>query len=89
VLSGAMISMGRTLEKPGPALYSPECVEKKGNSPKFAVAICAPIAPLLWPQTGPRRNFFSISSTIATTVTRILYKGLRLATVRSSENFLR
>jgi hypothetical protein len=27
VLSGAMISMGRTLEKLGPALYSPECVE--------------------------------------------------------------
>jgi hypothetical protein len=24
VLSGAMISMGRTLEKLGPALYSPE-----------------------------------------------------------------
>jgi hypothetical protein len=63
VLGGAMISMGRLLEKPGPAL--------------------------LWPQTAPRRNFFSISSTIATTVTRILYKGLRLATARSSENFLR
>src|SRR5215204_2439365 len=61
----------------------------KKNSRKFAVAICAPIAPLLWPQTSPRRNFFSISSTIATTVTRIRYKGLRLATVRSSENFLR
>src|ERR687897_3719778 len=29
VLSGAMISMGRTLEKLGPALYSPECVEGK------------------------------------------------------------
>ena len=27
VLSGAIISMGRTLEKVGPALYSPECVE--------------------------------------------------------------
>jgi hypothetical protein len=27
VLSGAMISMGSTLEKLGPALYSPECVE--------------------------------------------------------------
>jgi hypothetical protein len=27
VLSGAIISMGRTLEKPGPALYSPKCVE--------------------------------------------------------------
>jgi hypothetical protein len=27
VLSWAMISMGRTLEKKGPALYSPECVE--------------------------------------------------------------
>jgi hypothetical protein len=27
VLSGAMISMGRLLEKLGPALYSPECVE--------------------------------------------------------------
>ena len=27
MLSGAMISMGRTLEKLGPALYSPECVE--------------------------------------------------------------
>ena len=28
MLSGAMISMGKTLEKPGPALYSPECVER-------------------------------------------------------------
>jgi hypothetical protein len=27
VLSGAMISMGRMLEKVGLALYSPECVE--------------------------------------------------------------
>jgi hypothetical protein len=27
VLSGAMISIGRTLEKQGPALYSPECAE--------------------------------------------------------------
>ena len=27
VLSGAMISMGRTVEKLGPALYSLECVE--------------------------------------------------------------
>jgi hypothetical protein len=27
VFGGAMISMGRTLEKLGPALYSPECVE--------------------------------------------------------------
>jgi hypothetical protein len=27
VLGGAMISMGRTLEKLGPALYSAECVE--------------------------------------------------------------
>ena len=27
VLSGAMMSMGRTLEKLGTALYSPECVE--------------------------------------------------------------
>jgi len=27
VLSGAMISMGRTLEKLGPKRYSPECVE--------------------------------------------------------------
>ena len=27
MLSGVMVSMGRTLEKPGPALYSPECVE--------------------------------------------------------------
>jgi hypothetical protein len=51
------------------------------NSPKFAVALCAPIAPVLWPRTGPRRNFFSISSTVATTVTRVRYKPLRLATV--------
>src|ERR687895_2997931 len=29
VLRGARISKGRTLEKPGPALYSPECVEGK------------------------------------------------------------
>src|SRR5215203_5408013 len=29
VFGGAMISMGRTLEKPGPALYSPECVDGK------------------------------------------------------------
>jgi len=29
VLSGAMISMGRLLEKLGSALYSPECVEGK------------------------------------------------------------
>jgi hypothetical protein len=29
VLSGAMVSMSRLLEKPGPALYSPECVEGK------------------------------------------------------------
>ena len=29
MLGGAMISMGRTLEKLGPALYSPECVEGK------------------------------------------------------------
>jgi hypothetical protein len=28
VLSGAMISIGRLLGKLGPALYSPECVEK-------------------------------------------------------------
>jgi hypothetical protein len=35
VLSGAMISMGRTLEKLGPALYSPECV--KACSKKFAL----------------------------------------------------
>jgi hypothetical protein len=27
VLSGAMNSMGRTVEKLDPALYSPECVE--------------------------------------------------------------
>jgi hypothetical protein len=27
VLSGAMISMGRTLEKLGPSVNSPECVE--------------------------------------------------------------
>jgi hypothetical protein len=27
VLRGVMISMGRTLEKPGPALYSPERLE--------------------------------------------------------------
>jgi hypothetical protein len=27
VLSGARISMGRLLEKVGPALYSPKCVE--------------------------------------------------------------
>jgi hypothetical protein len=27
VLSGAMISMGRTLERPDPSLYSAECVE--------------------------------------------------------------
>jgi hypothetical protein len=27
VLSGVMSSMGRTLEKLGPALYSPKCVE--------------------------------------------------------------
>jgi len=48
-----------------------------------------PIAPVLWPRTGPRRNFFSIPSTVATIVTRIRCKWLRLATVRSSENFLR
>jgi hypothetical protein len=29
VLGGAMISMGRLLEKPGPALYSPECVKEE------------------------------------------------------------
>ena len=29
MLGGAMISMGRTLEKLGPALYSPGCVEGK------------------------------------------------------------
>ena len=62
---------------------------KKFDSRKFEVATCASIAPLLWPQTSPRRNFFSISSTVATPVTRIRYKRLRLATVRSSENFLR
>jgi hypothetical protein len=28
VFGGAMISMGRTLEKLGSALYSPECVEE-------------------------------------------------------------
>ncbi len=28
MLSGAMISMGRLLEKPGPKRYSPECVEE-------------------------------------------------------------
>jgi hypothetical protein len=33
VLSGAMISMGMLLEKPGPALYSPERVE--GGSAKL------------------------------------------------------
>ena len=27
MLGGAIISMGRRLEKPGPTLYSPECVE--------------------------------------------------------------
>ena len=27
VLSGVMVSMGRTLEELGPTLYSPECVE--------------------------------------------------------------
>ena len=51
VLSGAMISKGRTLEKLSPALYAPECVEGTfcelrldavfrssgvGCSPKFA-----------------------------------------------------
>jgi hypothetical protein len=29
VLSGVMILMGRLLEKPGPALYSTECVEEE------------------------------------------------------------
>src|SRR5918997_2303034 len=28
VLSRVMVSMSRTVEKPGPALYSPECVEE-------------------------------------------------------------
>ena len=28
MLGGAIISMGRRLEKPGPTLYSPECVER-------------------------------------------------------------
>ena len=28
VLGGVMIYVGRTLEKLGPALYSPECVEE-------------------------------------------------------------
>jgi hypothetical protein len=33
VLSGVMISMGRTLEKLGPALYLPECVERLSEKP--------------------------------------------------------
>ena len=36
MLSGAMISMGRTLEKRGPALYSPECVEGEFSVTKGA-----------------------------------------------------
>jgi hypothetical protein len=32
---GHDLSMGRLLEKPGPALYSPECVE--GGSANFAL----------------------------------------------------
>jgi hypothetical protein len=33
VLSGVMVSMSRLLEKQGPTLYSPECVERlSGNS---------------------------------------------------------
>jgi hypothetical protein len=59
------------------------------DSRKFEVATCASIAPLLWPHTSPRRIFFSISSTVATPVTRIRYEPLRLVTVRSSENLLR
>jgi hypothetical protein len=38
VLSGVMISMGRTLEKLGPALYSPECVETVRKVPEVLAA---------------------------------------------------
>jgi hypothetical protein len=39
VLSVAMISMGRTSEKLGPALYSPECVEEERRRMKTVLLL--------------------------------------------------
>ncbi len=62
---------------------------KKENSAKFAVAISAGMASVLLPRSGSGYNPSPIYGAVATTVARIRYEWLRLATLRSSENFLR
>jgi hypothetical protein len=44
VLSGTMISVGRTLEKLGPALYSPECVEVVFSEVRLTAYYCGTTA---------------------------------------------
>ena len=53
-----------------------ECLEKKVEFSEVHRSNLRPLASVLWTRTGPRHNFFSISSTVATIVTRIRYKWL-------------
>jgi hypothetical protein len=39
VLSGVMVSMSRLLEKQGPTLYSPECVERLSGKCSASVMV--------------------------------------------------
>jgi hypothetical protein len=61
----------------------------KIHSPKFAVAILARRVLVRGNKTGPRRMFSSGSGVVVAIVARIGYEQLRLATLTTSENFIK
>src|SRR5215212_28410 len=61
----------------------------KSNSPKFAVTISAVLPRSYAARTGRGRVFAAGSGVVGAMVARIGYERLRLATLTTSENFIK